>query len=76
MAYYSHLFVVKSDPTKRPKINGKEAGVMDHFHFTKRPGLVVLRGDSCSKGRRFESQHRVLDGQFSHLFVVKIELIV
>ena len=42
----------------------------------KRPGLVVLRGDSCSEGRRFESQHRILDGQFSHLFVVKIVLFV
>ena len=29
------------------------------------PGLVVKGGDSCTKGRGFESQHRLLDG---HLF--------
>ena len=26
------------------------------------PGLVVMRGDSCSEGREFESQHPLLDG--------------
>ena len=36
------------------------------------PGLVVMGVDSCSKGREFESQHHILDGHFSHLFVVKI----
>ena len=35
------------------------------------PGLVVMGGDSCSKGHEFESWHRILDGHFSHLFVVK-----
>ena len=39
-------------------------------------GLVVMGGDSCSKGRGFESQHRILDGHFSHLFVVKIVMFV
>ena len=28
------------------------------------PGLMVMGGDSCSKGREFESQHRILDGHF------------
>ena len=28
------------------------------------PGLVVMEGDSCSKGCEFESQHRKLDGHF------------
>ena len=32
------------------------------------PDLVVMGGGSCSKGRGFESRHRILDG---HLFVVK-----
>ena len=36
------------------------------------PGLVVMRRDSCSEGRGFESRHRILDGHFSHLYVVKI----
>ena len=46
------------------------------------PGLVVMGGDSCSKGCEFESLHRILDGHFSlhrildghfsHLIVVKI----
>ena len=33
------------------------------------PGLVVMGGDSYSEGRGFESQHRVLDGHFSHLLL-------
>ena len=36
------------------------------------PGLVVMGRDSHSEGRGFDSQHRILDGHFSHLFVVKI----
>ena len=31
-----------------------------------------MGGDSHSKGCGFESQHRILDGHFSHIFVVKI----
>ena len=38
------------------------------------PGLVVMGGDSCSKGRVFESRHCILDGHFSHIFVAKIVL--
>ena len=34
------------------------------------PGLEVMGDDSCSRGRGFESQCRILDGHFSHLFVV------
>ena len=26
------------------------------------PGLVVMGGNSCSKGREFEYRHRILDG--------------
>ena len=37
------------------------------------PGLVAMRGPSCSKGRGFESRHSILDGHFSHLFVVKLQ---
>ena len=36
------------------------------------PGLVVMGGDSCPEGRVFESQHRWLDGHFSHLIDVKV----
>ena len=36
------------------------------------PGLVVMGGYSCSKGREFESWHHMLDGHLSHLFVAKI----
>ena len=42
----------------------------------KSPGKVVMGGGSCSKGREFKSQHRILDGHFSHLFVVKIVMCV
>ena len=33
---------------------------------------MVMGGDSHSKGRGFESWHCILDGHFSHIFVVKI----
>ena len=36
------------------------------------PGLVVMGEDSRAKGCGFESQHHILDGHFSHIFVVKI----
>ena len=39
------------------------------------PGLMVMRGDSCSEGRGFKSPHCKLDGHFSHLFVVKIVML-
>ena len=62
------------------KINKKEAGVgrfkKERFHMGGSPGLVVMGDDSCSRGHGFESQHQILDGHFSHLFVVKIVLIV
>ena len=34
---------------------------------------MIMGGDS---GREFESQHRILDGHFSHEFVVKIVMFV
>ena len=37
---------------------------------------MVMGGDSCSKGRELESWHHILDGHFSHLFVVKIVMCV
>ena len=33
---------------------------------------MVMGGDSHSEGCRFESWHHILDGHFSHIFVVKI----
>ena len=33
---------------------------------------MVMGGDSRFEGCGFESQHRILDGQFSQIFVVKI----
>ena len=38
--------------------------------------LVVTGGDSRSEGHGFESLHRILDGHFSHIFVVKIVMCV
>ena len=40
------------------------------------PGLVVMGRDSRSEGRGFKSQHCILDGHFSHIFFVKIVMIV
>ena len=31
-----------------------------------------MEGDSRSEGFGFESRHRILDGHFSHMFVVKM----
>ena len=47
----------------------KGLGITFHFvrdYFDGGPGLVVMGGDSCSEGHRFESWHRILDGLFSH----------
>ena len=33
---------------------------------------MVMGRDSCPKGHRFESRYHILDGHFSHIFVVKI----
>ena len=35
------------------------------------PGLAVMGGDSCSEGRGFESQHRILDEHFFTLICCK-----
>ena len=41
------------------------------LHMGGSPGLV-MGGGSCSEGRGFESWHCIIDGHFSHIFVVKI----
>ena len=33
---------------------------------------MVITGGSCSEGRGFESQHRILNGYFLHKLVVNI----
>ena len=38
------------------------------------PGQVVMGGDSYTEGHGFKSQHCSLDGHFSPLFVVLIEM--
>ena len=37
---------------------------------------MVMGRDSRSNGRGFKSLHRILDGHFSHIFVVKIVMFV
>ena len=37
---------------------------------------MVVEGDSHFEDPEFESQHRILDGIFSYLFVVKIVMFV
>ena len=34
------------------------------------PGLVVMGGESCSKGPEFESGHHILDGLFSQTYLL------
>ena len=36
------------------------------WHKGGSPGLLVMGGDSCSKGRQFKSLRRILDGRSSH----------
>ena len=40
------------------------------------PGLVVMGRDLQVEGCGFESQHRLLDGHFTHQFVVKTVMFV
>ena len=47
-----------------------------HTLYGRSPGLVFMGDDSCSKDHVFESRRHILDGHFSHLFVVKIVLFV
>ena len=35
---------------------------------------MVMGGDLCSEGLWFKYQHRLVDGHFSHIFVVKFVL--
>ena len=37
---------------------------------------MVRGGNSCSEGRKFKSQHRILDGHLSHLFVIKLQCLL
>ena len=39
-------------------------------------GLVVMGGDSCTKGLELKSQYHILDGHFSHVFVLRIVMCV
>ena len=41
-----------------------------------RPGLVVIGGDDCVRGREFESRNLILDGYFSTFLVVQLALLI
>ena len=46
-------------------------------HLGGSPGLVILGGDPCPEGCGFESQHwKLVDGYFSNIFVLKIDVFV
>ena len=47
-----------------------------YWNFTHLRVGVVMEGDSCTEGCGFKTQHRILDGNFSHIFVVKIVMFV
>ena len=80
LSYWNHIFLQKLYfGRKRPKRKCKKrqgwSAILDNILFnckenTKKyehgsPGLVVMGGDSCSKGCEFESLHRILVGHFS-----------
>ena len=46
--------------------------IMLQISCAKKCGLVVMGGGSRSEGCGFKSRHHILDGHFSHVFVVKI----
>jgi len=57
----------KNTCSKGILLHSKEGSILhlvqqDLYHKGGSLGLVVMGGDSCSKGRGFESQHRSLDG--------------
>ena len=52
--HHNHFLIYCT--TKRHTKNNEKEGMS--------PGLVVMGGDSFSKGRGFESWHRILDGHF------------
>ena len=45
---------------------------MTYMGFGREPWSSGYGRDSRSEGRGFESRHRILDGQFLHIFVVKV----
>ena len=47
---------------------------VETIHPKGSPGLVVMRRDSCTSGRGFESQRRILYGAFSTFICFNIVL--
>ena len=47
-----------------PQSSGTTPVILENQLSCTSPGLVVMGGDLCSKGRKFESHHRTLDGHF------------
>ena len=43
-------------------MDGANLQMLTYFVSGRSPGLVVMGGDSRSKGHGFESQRRILDG--------------
>ena len=66
---------MKNELRERQRVN-KGSLIKETQKVGGSPGLVVMGRDSRSEGRGFESRHRILDGHFSHIFVVKIVLFV
>ena len=42
----------------------------DFFFVSKETFLVVMGGDSCSKGHELESEHYIVDEHFSHTYLL------
>ena len=52
---------------ERQSLLGTSTQSLSHRNYSDvggSPGLVVMGGDSCSKGREFDSRHSILDGHF------------
>ena len=74
--FFNRLLTLVSPPGKVRPLDGARGMSLklnSTFISDQRNGYG---GDSCSKGCESESQYCILDGHFSHLFVVKNALFV
>ena len=64
---YDHFVIVSGKATL--SFDCSRVGIADKHCLEKggSPGLVVMGGNSYSKGREFESWHHIMDGYFVHI---------
>ena len=73
--YYSHLITLEDyhHSNKHQKLVDE---IGNDYSWEVSPCLLVMGGVTCSEGCGFESQHHILDGHFSHIFLLKYVMFV